>query len=68
MTIAVLFPALCAWGYDLNWKEFIILAWVNPKSAVMMGLSLSRWVGNVNVNFALKVTNTFPDTCNSLTQ
>ncbi|XP_064472591.1 sperm-specific sodium:proton exchanger-like isoform X2 [Ornithodoros turicata] len=54
LMVTVLYPVLCSTGYMLNWKQCVVLIWTNFKGAVMMGISLSRWQNNINVDFALK--------------
>ncbi|XP_064472611.1 sperm-specific sodium:proton exchanger-like isoform X2 [Ornithodoros turicata] len=54
LMILILYPLICATGYDLTWKQCMIAFWVNFKGAVMLGISLSKWVTNIDVNFALK--------------
>lgn len=55
LTVTALYPVLCSVGYTLNWRQCVVLIWANFKGAVMMGISLSRWQNNINVDLAFKV-------------
>ncbi|KAL1429429.1 hypothetical protein MTO96_002476 [Rhipicephalus appendiculatus] len=54
LMVLVLYPVLCSTGYDLNWRQCVALVWINFKSAVIMGFSLSSWISNINVSVALR--------------
>ncbi|KAL3225590.1 hypothetical protein MRX96_025734 [Rhipicephalus microplus] len=54
LMVLVLYPVLCSTGYDLNWRQCVALVWINFKSAVIVGFSLSSWISNINVSVALR--------------
>ncbi|XP_037526033.1 sodium/hydrogen exchanger 10 [Rhipicephalus sanguineus] len=54
LMVLVLYPVLCSTGYELNWRQCVALVWINFKSAVIMGFSLSSWISNINVSVALR--------------
>ncbi|VYS46087.1 unnamed protein product [Arabidopsis thaliana] len=41
VVVGVLYPLLCRFGYGLDWKESIILAWSGLRGAVSLSLALS---------------------------
>ncbi|XP_077548376.1 sperm-specific sodium:proton exchanger-like [Haemaphysalis longicornis] len=54
LMVVVLYPILCSTGYELNWRQCAVIIWVNFKSAVIMGFSLSSWISSINVSVALR--------------
>ncbi|XP_064455454.1 sperm-specific sodium:proton exchanger-like [Ornithodoros turicata] len=52
--IVLLYPIVCSTGYQLTWKQCTVMFWVNFKGAFMMGISLSKWLTDIDVSLALK--------------
>ncbi|EEC17267.1 hypothetical protein IscW_ISCW012604 [Ixodes scapularis] len=55
ITTIVVYPILASVGYELSWKQCLIIAWSNFKGVLMISLSLARAFSGVNLEFALKV-------------
>ncbi|XP_040360430.1 sodium/hydrogen exchanger 10-like [Ixodes scapularis] len=54
ITTVVVYPILASVGYELSWKQCLIIAWSNFKGVLMISLSLARAFSGVNLEFALK--------------